>query len=1198
MEINANDYSESILIEQPAIALFTELGWQSANCFHETYSPNSTLGRETPAEVVLVQRLRSALERLNPDLPSEAIAQAIEKLTSDRSAMSAAQANREVYHLLKNGVPVDFRDGNDNDAEQSAKVRVIDWNESANNDFFLASQFWVTGEIYKRRADLVGFVNGLPLILVELKATHRRLEHAYHGNLRDYKNAIPQLFWYNAFIILSNGSQSRLGSMTAEWEHFAEWKKINSEGEQGIVSLETMLRGTCQPLRLLDLVENFTLFSEARSGLVKLMAKNHQYLGVNQALAAARNIRENQGRLGVFWHTQGSGKSYSMVFFSQKILRTVPGNWTFLVITDRDDLDGQIYKNFANAGAVSEPENRVRARNGEHLKQLLQEDHRYVFTLIQKFRTPSPQPSPKGRGSTSHYRGGYHFSGLVERARELRQKQTPAEEIAWELLRDRRFRGLKFRRQHQIGNYITDFYCHECRLVIELDGGIHATPEQAAHDQKRDAYLRGLGNTVLRFPNSVVLNDPTSFLKQIDTSLPSPTGRGAGGEGWIYPMLSERDDIIVITDEAHRSQYDTFALNMRNALPNAAFIGFTGTPLMVGEEKTREVFGDYVSIYNFKQSIDDGATVPLYYENRIPELQLTNENLNTEMEELLEDAELDEAQEQKLEREFAREYHLITRDDRLEKIAEDLVAHFAGRGQRGKAMVVSIDKATAVKMYDKVQKYWQRYLKRLRTELKLAMGERERELQEMIAYMEASDMAVVVSQAQNEVEEMKKKGVDIAPHRKRMVDEDFETKFKDANDPLHVVFVCAMWMTGFDVPSCSTIYLDKPMRNHTLMQTIARANRVFGEKLNGLIVDYVGVFRNLQKALAIYGSAAGGGINEGDTPVKDKSVLVAQMKEAIAATTSFCAECGVDLSNLQAAPGFERVKLLDDAVESILVNDDSKKKYLALAGNVAKIYKAILPDPTANEFGPIKALIAVIAAKIRALNEEADISEVMAGVDKLLDRSVATESYRIRETPNRGINLSRIDFAALKASFAKGYKRIEAEKLKAAIHRKLQEMILLNKTRMNFLEKFQQMIDEYNFGSSNVEMFFTKLLAFAQELDAEQKRGIAAKLNREELAVFDLLTRPAIKLNQKEEQRVKKVAKELLQTLQREKLVIDWRKRQQSRAAVRLTIEEILEKLPPRRFPLELYQQKCDVVYQHVYDSYYGLGRSVYSLAA
>jgi type I restriction enzyme R subunit len=276
-----------------------------------------------------------------------------------------------------------------------------------------------------------------------------------------------------------------------------------------------------------------------------------------------------------------------------------------------------------------------------------------------------------------------------------------------------------------------------------------------------------------------------------------------------------------------RSQYDALALNMRNALPKAAFIVFTGTPLIVSEEKTKEVFGDYVSIYNFKQSVDDGATVPLYYENRIPELQLTNKELNEDLQRVIDEAELDEGQENKLEREFSCEYHLITRDDQLEKIARDIVAHFMGRGQFGKAMVVSIDKATAVRMYDKVQKYWKTYLKDLQAKQVKCKESKQQEIKKKIKFMEETDMAVVVSQSQNEIEDFKKKDLDIAAHRKRMVKEDLDKKFKDADDPFRIVFVCTMWMTGFDVPSCSTIYLDKPMRNHTLMQTIARANRVF-----------------------------------------------------------------------------------------------------------------------------------------------------------------------------------------------------------------------------------------------------------------------------------------------------------------------------------------------------------------------------------
>jgi type I restriction enzyme R subunit len=310
------------------------------------------------------------------------------------------------------------------------------------------------------------------------------------------------------------------------------------------------------------------------------------------------------------------------------------------------------------------------------------------------------------------------------------------------------------------------------------------------------------------------------------------------------------------------------------------------------------------------------------------------------MEDILEAAELDEEQERKLEREFAREYHLITRDDRLERIAEDLVRHFLGQGYRGKAMVISIDKATAVRMYDKVRKYWTQQLGLLRADLIKAPDQAERKtLAEKIAYMESTDMAVVVSQAQNEIADMKKKGLDILPHRKRMVREDLATKFKNPEDPFRLVFVCAMWMTGFDVPSCSTIYLDKPMKNHTLMQTIARANRVFHEKTNGLIVDYAGVFRNLERALAIYGSAAGGGTRAGESPVQDKEKLRQALQDSIGRVAAFCTERRVDLAAIQAATGFARIGLIDDAVEAIVGTDDSKRQYLSLAAETLRLYK-------------------------------------------------------------------------------------------------------------------------------------------------------------------------------------------------------------------------------------------------------------------
>lgn len=1070
-------YSEDTLVEQPAIALFDELDWSTANLYHETFGTTGTEGRESEHEVILPRRLKAALKRLNPELPADALDAAFTEIVRDRSTLNPTVANREFYLLLKNGVPVTYRDADG--LSVTDRVRVIDWSDHSQNDFFLASQFWVSGDLYRRRADLVGFVNGIPLLFIELKASHKHLKNAYTENLRDYRDTIPQLFIPNAFMLLSNGSQTRIGSLSAAWEHCFEWKRINDEGETGIVSLDTALRGLCEKTRFLDYVENFTLFEEVSGGLVKKIAKNHQFLGVNKVYARIEMLRDQQGRLGVFWHTQGSGKSLSMAFLTQKVLRRLPGQWTFVVVTDRDELDTQLYKTFVATGAFTGTE--AHARNGQHLKQLLSEDHRYVFTLIQKFHTKNGEP---------------------------------------------------------------------------------------------------------------------------------------------YPLLSERHDIIVITDEAHRSQYDTFALNMRTALPNAAFLGFTGTPLISGEEeKTREVFGDYVSVYDFLRSIADGATVPLYYENRIPELQLTNDNLNDDMAALLEAAELDEEQERLLERQFAREYHLITREDRLEAIAEDLVQHFTGRGYRGKAMMVCIDKATAVRMYDKVRAHWQASLATLRATLASHSGIAEQAapyltgdpvareypatdataeqsaLAEKIAYMESTDMAVVVSQAQNEVADLKAKGLDIAPHRQRLVNEDLDEAFKDETNPLRLVFVCAMWITGFDVPSCSTIYLDKPMKNHTLMQTIARANRVAPGKAAGLIVDYVGIFRSLQKALAIYARQGSGG---GELPIKNKQALVDGLREALTEARAFCQTHGIDLDVIRQAEGFARIGKLDDAVEALLVSDDVRKRYLSLASRAARIYKAILPDTQAKTFAPDTVLLAVIASKIRALSPKPDISDVMDDVEALLNDSIATEPYRIeaQATPAPLIDLSQIDFEKLAKEFASQRKRTEAEKLQAILAKKIEQMLRENRSRLDFLEKFQQMIEEYNAGSQNIEAFFDNLMTFAQGLSEEDQRGLAERLTAEELAIFDILTKPEPELSPAEREAVKKVAKTLLETLKREKLVLDWREKQQARAAVRKTIARTFSQALPGSYSPELREVKSDLAYCHIFDSYVDGSHSIYVQAA
>lgn len=1048
----AHDYGEDAAIEQPAIQLFAELGWDTANLYNEWANGSSTEGRESEKQVVLEDRLKAALKRLNPDLPSTAITHVIEEVTRDRSRMVPVNANQELWRLLREGVKVKVT--TPRGGQETKTARIIDWRDPAANDFLLASQFWVKGDMHRRRPDLIGFVNGIPLVLVELKKPSAALKSAYDDNLTDYRDTIPHVFTPNAFVILSNGIDTRVGSTFAPWQFFNEWKRINDEGEEGVVSLETVIRGLCDPARLLDIVENFIVYEEEKTGLVKKLAKNHQYLGVNRAIIEVIQSKDRPegeaGRLGVFWHTQGSGKSLSMVFFCQKILRTVPGNWTFVIVTDRQELDEQIYKTFLATGAVTNTE--VHADSGAHLKQLLSADHRYVFTLIHKFNT-------------------------------------------------------------------------------------------------RD--------------------------------------------GSAYPKLSDRRDIIVITDEAHRTQYDTLALNMRNALPNAAFLGFTGTPLMAGEERTREVFGDYISVYNFAQSIADGATVPLYYENRIPELQLTNEALGDDLEELLEEADLDDDQARKVEREFAREYHLITRDDRLEAIAADLVRHFVGRGLKAKAMMVCIDKATAVRMHDKVRAHWETYRQELEEQLEAAAVDERPALQAQIDLMKSTDMAVVVSQGQNEIKELEEKGLDIRPHRKRMIEEDLDERFKAADDPLRLVFVCAMWITGFDVPSCSTIYLDKPMKNHTLMQTIARANRNYPGKEAGFIVDYVGVFRNLQKALAIYG---GGNTGSTEPPIRDKSDLVEYLRHIMAATLAYLMDREIDPAAIKAAKGLEKAALIGEAVEKLIESDEAKREYLSKARAVSRVYKAILPDRASTEFTADAVLVSVLAERIRSLMPKPDISAIMQDVEDLLDRSVAPIPY---ETPEDAeiVDISQVDFEKLRQKFDSGKKRTEAERLRALLNQKLTSMVAQNPTRADFLDRFQKLIDSYNDGSQNIEAFFKALIDLAEDLTAEEQETIREGLNEEEKAIFDILTKPEPELSEKERKQVKAVARSLLQTLKDEKLVLDWTKKEQARGAVRQAIEVALDRELPEAYDEGLFNQKCDTLYRHIFDAYQSGREGIYAAA-
>ena len=673
----------------------------------------------------------------------------------------------------------------------------------------------------------------------------------------------------------------------------------------------------------------------------------------------------------------------------------------------------------------------------------------------------------------------------------------------------------------------------------------------------------------------------------------------ASGESTM-PVLSTRRDVIVITDEAHRSQYDTLAQNMRKALPNAAFMGFTGTPLMQGEEATRREFGDYVSTYNFRDAIEDGATVPLFYENRIPELQLVNENFTDELNELLEEAEIDDDAEGRLVRKFAREYALITRPERLRKVAHDLVRHFVGRGFTGKAMYVGIDKAAAVRMYDLVREEWAAHLVEIRAQHD-SLPELERPwLASRIALMESTDMAVVISQGQNEVAELAGKGLDIKPHRARMLGEQLAEKFKDPTDSLRLVFVCAMWMTGFDAPSVSTIYLDRPMRNHTLMQTIARANRVFPDKENGLIVDYIGVFRDLEKALAIYG-AANADAGSDAPPILDKAELLVQLATAVADVVELAERYDVDLDEMRTATGFAFIALRNAAVEALLVDEEVRTEFVAAARKARMLFKAVLPDPAAATHQSMVAVIRVVA---EALSDSArgplsDLSGIADAVDALLDRSVGAEEYVIRAAaegtdPDPLIDLSQIDFDGLASRFA-GRKRAETDKLAALLKQRAVAAARRNPTRHDLVARIEELIAEYNAGSLNIDEYLRRLVVLSQDLSVEERRAVTEDLTEEELTIFDLLTKPVPMLDEAQREVVKASAKRLLQHIH-DKLVLDWRRKAATSSAVLAEIRNVLDHdLPADPYPPELFDVKVQAVFDHVLGSYGDDGSSVYS---
>lgn len=1039
------DYSENILVQESSGHLLqNELGWEVAFAYNtEKLGEDGTFGRKSYKEILLTRYFREALLRLNPWITPAQIDEAQRKLEHRLSTASLLQINEEKYFLIRDGIPVTVKKPGGKTEEKRAAV--IDFQNPDNNRFLAIKELKIHGDLYRRRTDIVGFVNGIPLLFVELKKNTVDVQNAYEDNYTDYLDTIPQLFYYNAFLMLSNGTEAKIGTLGSKYEFFHEWKRL-AESDPGSVALETMLRGICRKENFLDLLENFILYDHSGGRTAKILARNHQYLGVNEAVKAYAGRKLNDGKLGVFWHTQGSGKSYSMVFLAQKIRRKFAGSPTFVILTDRDELNKQISDTFENCGLLGKTKAaQFIAASGDDLVQKLKGNPSFIFTLIQKFNKPDAAP--------------------------------------------------------------------------------------------------------------------------------------------IYPD----HDIIIMSDEAHRSQYGIFADNMMKLLPTAARIGFTGTPLLSSDNITARTFGGYVSIYDFKRAVEDGATVPLYYENRGEKiLDLHNPEITNRILDAIENADLDVDQQDKLESEFAKEIHLLTAEPRLRSIAKDFAGHYSDLWTSGKAMFVCLNKVTCVRMYNFVQEYWQAEIQNLKAKIKSATQQEAQELERKLRWMQETEMAVVISQEQNEIQTFRKWGLDIKTHREKMENRELDKEFKDSGNPLRVVFVCAMWLTGFDVKCLSCLYLDKPLKAHTLMQTIARANRVAEGKSNGLIIDYIGIVKALRKALADYTANAGG--LGGADPTVDKEKLIARIGDTVAKTETFLSERKIDLGLLIAAEGFAKLSYLQDAANAVCGSIEDKKSFSTYASELKRLMKYTDRDDVTGHMRRQCEAIAAIYGMLQKKRKHTDTTDLMVEINAIINDYVEIEPQQPNAiTAPPRFDISAIDFDLLRREFAKTRrKNLLMRDLDEAIRRQLDKMVFANPKRIDYYERYREIIQSYNGEQdrATIEKTFLDLMDLADRMSREEQRyareGFASD---EELSLYDMLFRDDLSKN--DIKKLKTAASDLLRKIKTKISELDhWTDKQETRAVVDTLIRDVLWETLPECYNNDDITEYREKVYEYVFTRY------------
>jgi len=971
--------NEDNLAEQPVIGWLKEMGYDYE--FGPDLAPGGSLQeRNSFRDVVLIPRLKRSIKRLNPELCDEAIDEAVLKIMAVEHP-NLDIANKETYKLLTEGIKFEAKDKNG--VKKGRVAKVFDFENPLNNEFLVVNQFAIQGIETIRRPDLVVFINGIPVVIFEVKSPTTNtgtIKSAFY-QLQDYKKDIPDIFKYNQFLVISDLIEAKHGTISSNWEWFAPWKGIESEDEknQGISPLEVLTQGIFNKIRLLDIIKNFIVFEadseKDTAKFTKKMCLYHQYFGVNKAVKETLRATGDKGdkKIGVFWHTQGSGKSLSMVFYVNKTKQLEAlKSPTYVFLTDRNDLDGQFYKTFLRTGYPL-------AKQAETIKDLKEKlktaGGELIFTTIQKFEAKNE-------------------------------------------------------------------------------------------------------------------------------------------------ILSERDNIIVIADEAHRSQYANFAGNVRMSIPNASFMGITGTPISLQNRDTRLVFGEHISAYQINKAVEDGATVPIYYEGRLVPLHLVNDFIDEEFEDLMGEHEFDVKEIVK--RKWARLEQAVGAPERTKQIAKDIVDHFNNRGLEGKGMIVTMSRRIAVEMYNLIS-----------------------------GIPGAPKIAVVVSKPEDFTGKI----------QKELNYKELEKQFKNPSDPLKMVIVCDMWLTGFDVPPLHTMYIDKPMKNHTLMQAIARVNRIFKDKPGGLIVDYIGIADNIKKALSIYSSDIQ---KQAMVPLQE---IIDKMHEKYDVVKNMLLD--VDFSNWKKLEKTELVRLFQKAINIIItdkktgmLDEENKKRFLKESEILFRVFALVMPNHEAvkirNDVEFIQAVKkAIIKRTIVDGSPEIDL-KIESAIRELVSKSIAAEGvidiFAMKDKNKPDISI--FDEKFLEEVKNMKFKNLAIETLKKLLKDELRLRMKRNLIRYKtLLELLENIIEEYENNIINSTKVIERLLELAKDIKSSEKAGNSLGLTEEEMAFYDAIS-VGKKVLQKDE-KTKSLVKELVKVIKRD-VSVDWTNNEIVKARIRADVRLLL----------------------------------------